>query len=33
VEENGLFIPLEKYYYSITFLKGERVVQPLIRQN
>lgn len=30
-KENGLFVPLEKYYYSITFLKGERVVQPLIR--
>lgn len=30
-EENGIFVPLEKYYYSITFLKGERVVQPLVR--
>lgn len=29
-EENGIFVPLEKYYYSITFLQGERVVQPLV---
>lgn len=28
-EENGIFVPLEKYYFSITFLKGERVVSPL----
>ncbi|MFB2010498.1 NYN domain-containing protein [Flintibacter sp. P01028] len=28
-EQNGVFVPLEKYYYSITFLKGERVVKPL----
>lgn len=30
-EENGIFVPLEKYYYSITFLKGQRVAQPLVR--
>ena len=29
-EECGTFVPLEKHYYSITFLKNERVVQPLI---
>lgn len=28
-EENGKFVALERYYYSITFLKGERVVRPL----
>lgn len=28
-EENGKFVALESYYYSITFLKGERVVRPL----
>ena len=27
-EQNGIFVPLEKYYYSITFLKGERVARP-----
>ena len=27
--ENGLFVPLETYYYSITFLKGQRVVKSL----
>ena len=29
-EEKGVFVPLEEYYYSITFLKGKRVVQPLV---
>lgn len=29
-EKEGKFIPLERHYYSITFLKGERVVQPLV---
>lgn len=28
-EQNGTFVSLEKYYYSITFLKGERVASPL----
>jgi len=28
-EQNGIFVPLEKYYYSITFLKGERIARPL----
>ena len=28
-QENGKFTALETYYYSITFLKGERVVSPL----
>lgn len=28
-EKEGKFIGLEKYYYSITFLKGVRPVQPL----
>ena len=28
-QENGKFIALETYYYSITFLKGERIVSPL----
>lgn len=28
-EDSGKFIPLEKYYYSISFLKGVRIVQPL----
>lgn len=29
-EKEGLFVPLEKYYKSITFLKGKRVAEPLI---
>lgn len=29
-ENEGKFIGLEKYYYSITFLQGGRVVQPLV---
>lgn len=28
-EQEGVFVPLEKHYYSITFLKDERVVSPL----
>lgn len=28
-EENGKFVSLERYYYSITFLKGERFAQHL----
>lgn len=28
-ETEGIFIPLEKYYYSISFLKGSRIVQQL----
>lgn len=28
-EENGVFVPLERYYYSVTFLKNERQVRPL----
>ncbi len=30
-EENGVFVSLEKYYYSITFLKDERIVKPVFR--
>lgn len=29
-EKNGVFTPLEKYYYEVTFIKGKRVVKPLI---
>ena len=30
-EENGKYQALEKYYYSITFLKGERKAQPIVQ--
>lgn len=30
-KENGKFVALETYYYSITFLKNERIVSPLSR--